>query len=238
MNEIIKILSKVDGGIVLDAATGKGDFITTLKQHLKSYTQIIGVDSSQRCVDYAQKIFPENNIEIFRMNLEDMQFEDSYFDTVCISDALHHIQNRDNVLSEMLRILKPKGLMLITEMYCDGDQTPAQETHILMHHWVASVDRLLGTFHQKTFTRKELQEIIKQLPLKNVHIADFYVPVDDPGKNSAALLKNCQDIMKRLKTIENAESLIAEGENIMNRIAETGFANACRLAVTGYKKEK
>ena len=74
MNEIIKILSKVDGGNILDAATGKGDFINTLKQHLKSFTQIIGVDTSQRCVDYAQKIFPENNIEIYRMNLEDMQF--------------------------------------------------------------------------------------------------------------------------------------------------------------------
>ena len=237
MNEIIKILSKVDGGNVLDAATGKGDFITTLKQHLKSYTQIIGVDSSQRCVDYAQKIFPENNIEIFRMNLEDMQFEDNYFDMVCMSDALHHIKNREKVLNEMIRVLKPEGLMLITEMYCDGKQTPAQETHIIMHHWVASVDRLLGTYHQKTFTRKELQDIIKKMPLKKVQITDFYVPVDDPNKNCPTLLRNCQEIIKRLQTMENTEALIKEGQELMQRIKDIGYASACRLAITGYKKK-
>jgi len=237
MNEIIKILAQVDGGNVLDAATGKGDFITTLKQHLKSYTQIIGVDASQRCVDYAQKIFPENNIEIFRMNLEDLQFEDNYFDTVCISDALHHIQNREKVLGEMLRLLKPEGLMLITEMYCDGEQSPAQETHILMHHWVASVDRLFGAYHQTTFTRKELQEIVKKLPLKKVQIKDFYVPVDDPGKNCSSLIQNCQEIIKRLQTLENTEVLIKEGLELMERIKNIGYASACRLAVTGYKNK-
>ena len=237
MNEIIKILSKVDGGNILDAATGKGDFINTLKQHLKSFTQIIGVDTSQRCVDYAQKIFPENNIEIYRMNLEDMQFEDGYFDTVCISDALHHIKNREAVLNEMLRVLKPEGLMLITEMYSDGDQTPAQETHIMMHHWVASVDRLLGTYHQKTFTLQELEDIVKKLPLKKVEIADFYVPVDDPSKNCPALIRNCQDIIKRLQTMENTEAIIAEGKELMERIKNIGYAGACRLAITGYKKK-
>ena len=166
-----------------------------------------------------------------------MQFEDGYFDTVCISDALHHIKNREAVLNEMLRVLKPEGLMLITEMYSDGDQTPAQETHIMMHHWVASVDRLLGTYHQKTFTRQELQDIVKKLPLKKVEIADFYVPVDDPSKNCPALIRNCQDIIKRLQTMENTEAIIAEGKELMERIKDIGYAGACRLAITGYKKK-
>ncbi len=126
--------------------------------------------------------------------------------------------------------------MLITEMYSDGDQTPAQETHIMMHHWVASVDRLLGTYHQKTFTRKELQDIIKKMPLKKVKVTDFYVPVDDPGRNCASLIRNCQDIIKRLQTMENTDELIKEGQKLMERIKEIGYAGACRLAITGYKK--
>jgi hypothetical protein len=122
-------------------------------------------------------------------------------------------------------------------MHCDGEQTPAQETHIIMHHWVASVDRLLGTYHQKTFTRKELQDIIKKMPLKKVQITDFYVPVDDPSKNCPTLLRNCQEIIKRLQTMENTEVLIKEGQELMQRIKDIGYASACRLAITGYKKK-
>jgi hypothetical protein len=151
--------------------------------------------------------------------------------------ALSPYKKREAVLNEMLRVLKPEGLMLITEMYSDGDQTPAQETHIMMHHWVASVDRLLGTYHQKTFTRQELQDIVKKLPLKKVEIADFYVPVDDPSKNCLALIRNCQDIIKRLQTMENTEAIIAEGKELMERIKDIGYAGACRLAITGYKKK-
>jgi hypothetical protein len=74
------------------------------------------------------------------------------------------------------------------------------------------------------------------MPLKKVKVVDFYVPVDDPGKNCAALIRNCQDIIKRLQTMENTDDLIKEGQKLMERIKEIGYAGACRLAITGYKK--
>ncbi len=235
MKEIIKILSQVDGGIVLDAATGRGEFIHTLKQSLKSYTQIVGIDASERSVDYASKIFPENDVEIFRMNLENIQFEDHYFDMVCMSNSVHHLENPDKVFAELLRVLKPKGLLLITEMYSDGDQSPAQETHILMHHWIAGVDMLSGVYHRNTYTRAELREIADRLPLDKQQIIDFYVPVDNPSKNCETLIRNCKDTIKRLEAMPNSESLIAEGNSMLKRISEIGCASASRIIITGYK---
>lgn len=236
MKEIIKILSRVDGGLVLDAATGRGEFITALKQHLKSYTQIVGVDNSERSVDYASKIFPENDVEIYRMNLEDLQFEDSYFNLVCISNSLHHLEHMDKVFNELLRVLKPGGMLLVSEMYRDGEQSPAQETHILMHHWLSGVDRLSGVYHQTTFSRAELTEIAKALPLQNLEITDFYVPVDNPNKNCDSLIRNCKDTLKRLENTEGAQTLVEEGNSLLKRIADTGCASASRLLVTGTKK--
>jgi len=238
MNEIIKILSGIDGGVVLDAATGRGEFITVLKQHLKSFSQIIGVDSSERSVSYAEKVFPENDVEIYRMNLEELQFEDNYFDTVCISNSLHHLENMDKVLKELVRVLKPKGLMLITEMYRDGEQTPAQETHILMHHWIAEVDRQTGLYHSSTYTRSELETIARKLPLKDLEIKDFYVPVDNPSKNCESLIRNCKDTIKRLESIPESEALIETGKMMLSRISEIGCASASRLVITGRKPKK
>ncbi|MDD2228619.1 MAG: class I SAM-dependent methyltransferase [Candidatus Cloacimonetes bacterium] len=238
MKEIINILSQVDGGLVLDAATGRGDFIHTLKQNLKSYTQIIGIDASERSVDYAEKVFPENDVEIYRMNLEDIEFEDSYFDTVTISNSLHHIEHIDKVTKELLRVLKPNGLLLITEMYSDGEQSPAQITHILMHHWQASVDRLSGVYHQNTYTREELREFANQLSLKNLDIIDFYVPVDNPSKNCETLVRNCKDTLKRLETMPDSEQLIIVGNTMLTRISEFGCASASRLLITGYNTKR
>lgn len=235
MKELIKILSEVNAGMVLDAATGRGDFIHTLKQNLKSYTQIIGIDNSEKSVDYAQKLFPDNDVEVFKMNLESIQFEDAYFDLVCMSNSLHHLQNPISVINELMRVLKPGGMLLISEMYSDGDQSAAQQTHIYMHHWIAGVDRLGGVYHRATYTRDELTDFAKSLKLNKTNIIDSYVPVDNPNKNCESLINNCKDTIKRLQNMPNSSELIAEGNTLLHRISEIGCASASRFIITGYK---
>ena len=237
MKDVFKILSQIDGGIVLDAATGRGEFINVLKQNLKSYAQIIGVDNSERSVEYASAIFPENDVEIYRMNLEELAYEDGHFDTVCASNSLHHFENLDKVLAEMLRVLKPGGAFILTEMYSDGEQSEPQKTHILMHHWVAKVDTLCGVYHGATFGKDEIVAMARKLKLKKVKTVDFYLTVDDPknAKSCAALQRNCQDTIKRIETMPDNEALIEEGEALIKRIEEVGYAGASRLLIIGHK---
>lgn len=238
MKELIKILSEVDAAYVLDAATGRGDFINTLKQNLKSYTQIIGIDNSEKSVAYAQKLFPENDVEIFKMNLETIQFEDEYFDLVCLSNSLHHLQNPKTVINELLRVLKPGAMLLLSEMYCDGEQSPAQLTHVMMHHWIAGVDRLGGVYHRSTYSKEELNAFANELHLSKMSIIDSYVPVDNPNRNCESLINNCKDTIKRLQTMPDSEALIAEGNTLLHRINEIGCASASRYIITGYKPKR
>lgn len=126
--------------------------------------------------------------------------------------------------------------MLIAEMYSDGQQTPAQQSHILMHHWIAGVDRLSGMYHKSTYTKVELEQIAKKLPLKKTEIHDFYIPVDNPNKNCETLLKNCRDTLKKLETMPDSEDLIDEGNKLLKRLTEVGCASASRLIIAGYKK--
>ncbi len=237
MKDVFKILSQIDGGIVLDAATGKGEFINVLKQNLKSYNQIIGVDNSERSVEYASALFPENDVEIYRMNLENLAYEDGHFDTVCVSNSLHHFENLDKVLAEMLRVLKPGGTFILTEMYSDGEQSEPQKTHILMHHWVAKVDTLCGVHHGATFGKDEILAMVKKLKLKRVKTVDFYLTVDDPknAKSCAALQRNCQDTIKRIETLPDSNTLKMEGEALIKRIEDVGYAGASRILIIGHK---
>lgn len=239
MKEVFQVLNRIDGGLVLDAATGKGEFINVLKQNLKSYTQIIGIDVSEKSVAYAQKVFPENDVEIYRMNLEELPYEDGYFDTVCTANSLHHFENLDKVFSELIRVLKQGGTFILTEMYADGNQSPAQNTHIQMHHWVAKVDTLSGVYHNSTLLKADLEKAIRKLHLQKKTIVDFYPQVDDPKdpKATAGLIKNCQSTIKRLETMGNQAELISEGQELIKRINEIGCASASRLLIVGYKKK-
>jgi len=239
MKDAIGLLNRIEAANVLDAATGRGDFITILKQHLKSYIQIIGIDASEKSVDQAQKRFPENDVEIYRMDLEALDFDDDSFDLVTIANSLHHIERLDRVFAELLRVLKPGGRLLVQEMYRDGEQTEPQITHIMMHHWLASIDRRFGVYHQETYTREQIQAIFAKLGLNQVEQVDFYLPVDNPkaASNCENLKRNCVETFKRLESLTDAEELLDEGKRLVERINSVGCAGACSLLLSGIKKE-
>lgn len=240
MKDVFKKLSHIKAGKVLDAATGRGDFINIIKQCFKSFDQIIGVDCSEAAVNQAQKMFPENNIELFKMNLEQLSFADNFFDTVCISNSIHHLEHPDKVFAELIRVLKPDGLMIIVEMFKDGKQTPAQQTHINMHHWFARIDTLNKTYHRETYLKNELIDMVNQLPLTKSEFEEFYIPVDNPTNPKAIepLIKNVQDWIKKCESIPEAESICCEGKKIIEMIKTSGCITASRLMITGNKAKK
>lgn len=237
MKDVYQRLAQIDAGVALDAATGKGEFINVIKSSFRSYAQIIGVDSSEKSVAYAEKVFPENDIEIYRMNLEKLAFENNHFDTVTIANSLHHLEDPKKVFVELLRVLKPGGLLIVTEMYKDGEQSEAQHTHIMMHHWLASIDRLFGISHRETYAKGEIENMIKELSLSKTETYDYYLPVDNPkmNRNCETLLNNCRESIKRLEAAEAAESFINKGNELIQRITSIGCAGASRVMILGYK---
>ncbi len=238
MKDAFGLLKQIEAPNVLDAATGRGDFITILKQNLKSYVQIIGIDVSEKSVDHAQKRFPENDVEIYRMDLEALEFEDASFDLVTLANSLHHLEHQERVFAELLRVLKPGGRLVLVEMYRDGEQTEPQITHILMHHWLAAIDRRFGINHQETFTREQILASFAKLKLNQVKQVDFYLPVDNPkeASNCAHLKHNCTETFKRLESLESAEDLLDEGKRLVERINSVGCAGASSLLLCGTKK--
>lgn len=82
--------------------------------------------------------------------------EDKYFDIVVCEQVLEHLQDPQSVLAELIRVLKPGGLLII------GVPTYAPTIAQIRAHIVPRIDRLLGKErgHAQVFTAASLRRMV------------------------------------------------------------------------------
>jgi demethylmenaquinone methyltransferase/2-methoxy-6-polyprenyl-1,4-benzoquinol methylase len=113
----INKLKEVNPKRILDLATGTGDFaIAALR--LKP-EQIIGMDISSGMLEVGkQKMIKKKFNHIIDMRLgdsENLPFEDNYFDGLTVGFGVRNYENLEKGLSEMLRVVRPGGKVIILE---------------------------------------------------------------------------------------------------------------------------
>jgi ubiquinone/menaquinone biosynthesis C-methylase UbiE len=234
VDPVEEALGKIDAGRILDVATGSGGFITFLLDNILDFTEITGIDHSLRPLESARKTFLRENIHFLQMDAARMEFPDHYFDTVCIANSLHHMQDLPAVLVEMGRVCKPGGQFIISEMYRDG-QSETQLTHVALHHWWASVDAAEGIYHRETYTRHELVKITEKMALKS---AEFYDLKDlEANPRDAELVLELDGIIERYQQRAIGSNCSADlrqrGEALRQRVHQVGFHGATTLLVLG-----
>ncbi|HUX13859.1 MAG TPA: class I SAM-dependent methyltransferase [Spirochaetia bacterium] len=174
MSAIEEVLSAIDAGKLLDVATGDGEFVEMLVRHLRSYTSITGIDIDENLLSDAIRSLSNRNIRFRAADARRLPFADASFDTVTLSDALHHFQRPMEPLSEMMRVLSPGGTLVLHEMAADR-LSPKQRVMAELHRIKAEVDTMLGIFHGPTLTRDQMRSLVKILPV-SVTFEDEYVP--------------------------------------------------------------
>ncbi|MCS7004470.1 MAG: bifunctional demethylmenaquinone methyltransferase/2-methoxy-6-polyprenyl-1,4-benzoquinol methylase UbiE [Cytophagales bacterium] len=113
----IQLLKKQNPQIILDVATGTGDFaIEALALNPK---KVIGVDISEGMLEQGrqklQKKGIETRIELQKGDSEKLLFDDNTFDAVIVAFGVRNFGHLQQGLLEMKRVLKPGGTMLILE---------------------------------------------------------------------------------------------------------------------------
>lgn len=81
--------------------------------------ETFGVEISTEAAREAQKIFGDNIVVGDFLELEKV-YEDAFFDLVIMFDLIEHVQNPAAMLREVSRILRPKGLIVITTPNIDS----------------------------------------------------------------------------------------------------------------------
>ena len=236
MSTFKDILGHVHGGTVLDVATGGGGFVTTLKENLASYTEIVGVDTSERAeVAFWERFKTDPTVRFTRMDAARLEFPDASFDTVSICSSLHHLTDPLHTLNEMKRVTRPGGLLIVSEMYRDH-QTDTQLTHVLLHDWWGRVDTARGICHNPTYRRDEIVSLLQSLGLADLTLEDLVDLSDDPlAPDTLTEIDGVIDqyIHERIQGLPEEEPLKAQGESLRERARQVGFHGASALIIIG-----
>ncbi len=217
---------------VLDIGTGAGDLIKLISSSFPPETKITGIDPSEEALAEARRLNELANVEFVRMEGEKINFPDHSFDVVCMSNAMHHLASTEKSFSEMKRVVKPEGWIVIAEIVSDG-LNEAQENQKMWHHFKSYVDRKAGITHRETWTASEVIEIIQSSNIQPVLTFPFNrmeVPVKDPEKLqgwSSAFALN----LAQLKGTPEYEEKAALFESFKERIKLYGFQLARQIVV-------
>ena len=226
------VLGDVSGGRVLDVATGTGSFVRFLLDGLRDHAEIVGIDANaERAAAFSEAFADRPDVRFVEMDAHRLVFPDGSFDTVCVSNSLHHFTDPAPVLAEMLRVLRPGGHVVVNEMCRDG-QSETQTTHVLLHHWWAAVNRLHDEVHRETYERARIVEIVEDLGLSDLRLLDLADPDEDPhDPETTAELEAAID--RYVALADGQPELQARGEALRTRLREVGVCGATQIVAIG-----
>lgn len=97
---------------VLDIACGTGFGSKILQE--KGARGVFGVDLSKKAIDFASEKYVGNGLEFMIGNVLKIDFPDDLFDVIVSFETIEHVKQHEKVLSELRRVLKPSGLLIIS----------------------------------------------------------------------------------------------------------------------------
>jgi len=157
---------------ILDVATGTGDFALTSFKILQP-EKIIGIDISDGMLEIGRKKIAEagleNNIELLNGDSEAILFDDNSFDAVTVAFGVRNFEHLEKGLSEIKRVLKPGGKLVVLE--CTKPSLPVIKQ--LYHFYMKFVTPKIGKIIAKNNDAyKYLNDSVIQFPEKEsfIHI--------------------------------------------------------------------
>ena len=172
-----KYLKKTDS--VLDLGCGNGQSAIKVAKFAK---KVIGVDIDNNLLKIAQKSASSLNIKNINFDKADLKkklkFKSSYFDKVIFLDVLEHLNKRDQILKEIKRVLKPRGLLFIG--------VPNSQTAWKKFQRSAGLCSFSDLDHKIEFSEFEIRKLLQKHKFKIIHFG--YGKYDTPLRGAIDIL--------------------------------------------------
>lgn len=103
------LLSNQFGKTILDVGCGEGTLLSMLKA---KQNKVFGIDASEAGRTASQK--KDIDCRVVDISTEKFPYNDDIFDIVLCLETLEHIENPHNCIWEIKRVLKEKGLFIVS----------------------------------------------------------------------------------------------------------------------------
>ena len=174
---------------VLDAASGDGYGSAILASRAQSVT---GIDLNKEAVMEASRKYFNVNLEFVHGDVAAMPFADNSFDRVVSFETIEHIPDQKKFLSEVRRVLKPEGVLILSS----PNKTPFRTRNKGQNDW-----------HITELESDALLELLEGFFSKiRVYAQDaFYNSIITGGSGNGYYVKNQQNRIVRQDTLSQVQ---------------------------------
>ena len=113
------MVAKVRPQLMLDVATGTGDFAIQLFEHIKPQA-LTGIDLSEGMLEIGRKKVADCGLDgVVRLEQGDclnLRFDDGEFDAVTVAYGVRNFEHLEQGYAEMYRVLAPGGMLCVVEL--------------------------------------------------------------------------------------------------------------------------
>jgi ArsR family transcriptional regulator len=136
------VLGLIDPALVVgDLGCGTGQLTETVAPYVR---QVVAVDSSNDMLDAARlRLGGARNVDLRQGELESLPLQDGELDAAMLSLVLHYSPSPARALSEVGRVLRPGGRVLVVDMLPHDRQEYQQQ---MGHVWLGFSDKQIERF--------------------------------------------------------------------------------------------
>lgn len=167
-NAVLVDLAGVGSGQrIIDLACGTGGVTKIIADRLKGakHSVIIGIDHSSTALKQAVEELRDRGdtaVQFIQSQMENIsEAVKEKADTVILCNAIHYIPDKDAVVAEIARTLKPGGKLAFNTTFYDGSLP--RETLIFYRKWMLKANRFLRREYGMAPARAERVQARRQL---------------------------------------------------------------------------
>jgi ArsR family transcriptional regulator len=136
------LLGLLDPSLVVgDLGCGTGQLTETIAPHVK---RVVAVDASADMLEAArQRVGAARNVDLRRGELESLPIGDGELDAAMLSLVLHYSPAPARTLTEVARVVRPRGRVLVVDMLPHDRQEYQQQ---MGHVWLGFSDKQIARF--------------------------------------------------------------------------------------------